>query len=119
MKMDVTGEMKGMNEDQFIDSIGKQRYDPELIRHFSGVIYGLFDLMDVNCNGCMHEDDYRRMLSQIGVEDPSFTKEAFRAIDVKHAGKLSYEEFIYAFSEFMFSEDDNSPYGHFFGPFVN
>ena len=109
MKTSEPGNKQEMTVEMFVDSIGKQRHDPELTKHFSDPMYGLFDLMDVNSDGYLQEDEYHRMVVQLGVQDASFTKEGFRAIDVNGDGKLSIDEFINSFLDFMYSEDEKSP----------
>ena len=104
--------------DILADSVWKQRYDPELKKCISGLIYGFLDLMDVNCDGYLQEDEYRKMVHQLGVPDTSFIKETFNAIDVNHDGKLSFQEFVDGCYDFFFSDDEKSPFTLFFGPLV-
>jgi len=110
------GDRTTLTADELIVSVGKQRYDPELMKPFSGMIRGFHDMLDVNQDGYLQEDEYHRLLFQEGVPDPSFVKEAFKAIDVNGDGKLSIEEFTNAFWDFFFSDDEKSPNAFFFGP---
>ena len=86
------------------------------MKPFTDIIHHLHDMLDVSRDGYLQEDEYQRIISQAGVPDPSFVKEAFKAIDVNGDGKLSIEEFANAFFDFLFSDDENSPYAFFFGP---
>jgi len=103
------------------DSVWKQRYDPELKKCIESLIYmyGLFNLMDVNCDGYLQEEEHRRLFHQVGVPDTSYAKETFNAIDVDHDGKLSVQEFIDACYDFFFSEDERSSNTLYFGPLVD
>ena len=87
--------------DEFVDSVGKQRFDPDLIKCDKGLIHAFFTLMDLNCDGYVQEDEFERIYTQFGVPDRSWTKETFQAID------------------YFYSDDENSPYKHFFGPLVD
>src|SRR6218665_3872909 len=99
-----------------IVSLRKQRYDPQLMKAYTEVIHGCHDMLDVNRDGYLQADEYERMVSRTGVQDTSFVKEAFNAIDVNGDGKLSIEEFTNAYFDFLFSDDEKSPNAFFFGP---
>jgi len=116
LKNAEVGDRTTLTTDELIVSLGKQRYDPELMKPFSGMIRSLHDMLDVNQDGYLQEDEYQRLLSQAGVPDPSFVKMAFKAIDVNGDGKLSTEEVINAFWDFFFSDDEKSPNAFLFGP---
>src|SRR6218665_32990 len=116
MKNAEVGDRITLTADDIIVSVGKQRYDPELMKHFSGMLRALYNMLDVKQIGYLQEDEYHRLLSQTGVPDPSFVKVAFKAIDVNGDGKLSIEEFINAFFDFFFSDDEKNPNAFFFGP---
>ena len=105
-----------LTADDLIVSIGKQRYDSELMKLFTHITRHLHDMLDVNRDGYLQEEEYERIISQAGVPDPSFVKEAFKAIDVNGDGKLSLEEFANAFFDFLFSDDERSPNAFFLGP---
>jgi Ca2+-binding EF-hand superfamily protein len=100
-------------------AVGNQRYDPELMKHFTGLVEGLVDLMDLNNDGYLQGDEYERYLYQLGVQDPSYAREAIRTMDVNGDGKMSTDEFINAFWDFFFSDDEKSPNVFFFGPLVD
>jgi|SRR6218665_482545 len=119
MFVSETGNMNKLTVPVFVDSILKQRDNPELWIHFTEPIRSLFHLMDVNCDGYLQPDEYFRMLAQLGVPDASFTKAGFEAMDVNGDGKLSIDEFVNAFIDFMSSEDENNPNTYFFGPLNN
>jgi Ca2+-binding EF-hand superfamily protein len=119
MKKAEIGDKDTLTAEELMVSIGKQRYDPELMKLFRGMVQDLHDMLDVKCDGYLQEDEYERMVLQAGVPDPSFAKEAFRAIDVKGDGKLSIEEFTNAFFDFLFSDDEKSPNAFFLGPLVD
>lgn len=83
------------------------------------VLYrSLFKVMDVNEDGFLQVEEYRRFFENIGVVDTSFTKTAFESIDVNHDGKLSIEEFVTSAKEFLLSEDETSTSAQMWGPLV-
>lgn len=105
-----------LTADDFIVSIGKQRYDPELMKPYTIMVQNLHDMLDLIRDGFLQEDEWQRILVQTGFPDPSFVKETFKAIDVNGDGKLSIDEFTNAFFDFLFSDDEQSPNRFFFGP---
>jgi len=105
--------------EEFVDSMAKQRYNPELIKCEVDMMRGFFSLMDVNSDGYLDEDEYRTIFDQFGVPDTKFTTDTFKAIDTNGDGKLSIEEFITGFFDFLFSEDENGQNTLFFGPLVD
>jgi len=105
--------------DEFVDSIGRQRYDPELMKRDEGVMRGFFFLMDINCDGYLQKDEFESIFAKLGVQDTSFAEEAFKALDVNGGGKLSVKAYIDGFHDFFYSQDENSPNKHFFGPLVD
>lgn len=119
VKNPASGDKKELTVDLIIDTIGKNRYDPDLMKHFSNQLQGLFDLMDVNCDGYLQEDEFHRMHLQLGMQDAPYARDTFKAIDVNGDGKLSFDEVINAVFDFLFSKDEKSPYALFFGPLVD
>ena len=101
------------------DAVGKLRYDPELMKHYRGLVEGLFEMMDLNNDGYLDEYEYQRYLEQCGIQSESFARKALRTMDVNHNGKLSLDEFLNAFWDFFFSDDERSPNAFFFGPLVD
>src|SRR6218665_560368 len=116
MKNADVGNRTSLTADKMIISLGKLRYDPQLMKPFTDIIHHLHDMLDVDRDGYLQEEEYERMVSRTGVADTSFVKEAFNAIDVNGDGKLSLEEFANAFFDFIFSDDEKSPYAFFLGP---
>ena len=110
------GNRTSLTVEEMIVSLRKQRYDPQLMKAYTEVIHGCHDMLDVNRDGYLQADEYERMVSRTGVQDTSFVKEAFNAIDVNGDGKLSIEEFTNAYFDFLFSDDEKSPNAFFFGP---
>lgn len=64
------------------------------MKNYSNMIHALFELMDVNGDGYLQEDEYHRIHLQLGMPEAPYAKETFRAIDVNHDGKLSFDEII-------------------------
>ena len=107
-----------LTESVLIESLKQLKDDPECKKNLSDLIRNLFDMMDVNEDGFLQSDEYRRGFENLGVAESEFTKPAFEAIDVNHDGVISPDEIIAAYLDFLFSEDENSPNNFFFGPLL-
>ena len=104
----------------FIDSIYQQLNDPELIACLDQATRGMFELMDVNQDGYLQPDEHKSMFANVGFPEGSVdAKATFDAIDTNGDGKLSIDEVIAAFLDFLFSQDESSPNKFFFGPLVD
>lgn len=68
----------------------------------------MFGPMDLNHDGYLDADEYRRSFENAGAVESEFTRAAFDAIDTDHDGKLSFEEFEKALIDYMCSDDENS-----------
>lgn len=86
------------------------------MKRISDAITVIFELIDVNADGYLQEDEHLNMLGHIGV---THLKEAFLAKDSNGDGKLSCDELINAFFDFLFSEDENNLNTLFFGPLID
>ena len=105
-----------LTESVLIESLKQLKDDPELKQNIRDAQLSLFFMMDVNKKGYLQSDDVRRGFGNIGVADPEFTKRAFEAMDVDHKGLISPDQFIDAYLDFIFSEDENSPNSYLWGP---
>lgn len=109
---------KGLTRSILEDSIKQQMAAPELTKEFETILRNLFDIMHVKIPGYLQEDEHRRFFVNLGILDTSFAKQTFAALDTNHDGKLSFEDFLAGYVDFMFSQDENSPFKYFFGPLV-
>jgi len=104
-----------LTEDVLIESIKMQRDDPEVKKCISDAMFSLFTAMDVNHDGHLDFEEYRRNYGDVGVADTDFTRAAFDEIDVNHDGRLSFEEYAKAAVNYLCSDDGNTA---MFGPLV-
>ena len=112
------GDKRVLTESVLIASLKQLKYDPELKKHLGVMILNLFYMMDVNKDGYLQSEEHRRGFENVGVAESEFTKPSFEAIDVDHDGVIIPDEFVAAFLDFMFSEDENSPNNYFMGPLL-
>ena len=64
--------------------------------------------MDVNHDGYLDAEEFRRLYEDAGIVESDFTKAGFDAMDTDHDGKLSFNEFDKALTDYMGSDDDSS-----------
>jgi len=107
-----------LTESVLIKSLQQLKDDPEFKKNLGDKILSLFYMMDVNKDGYLQSDEYRRGFENLGVAQSVFTQAAFEAIDTDHDGLISPDEIIAAYLDFLFSEDDNSPNNFFWGPLL-
>jgi len=118
MKVADPADKNILTADVLINAVGKLRYDPELMENYTGIAHCALAVMDLNKDGFLQGHEYEKYIANLGVEDPSFAREAFRKMDVSHKGELSFDEFLTAFWDFLFS-DGETPNAYFFGPLLN
>ena len=97
-----------LTEGVLISSMKMQRDDPQMKKCISDAMSSLFTAMDVNNDGHLDFEEFRRAIDDVGVVDSSFARAAFDEIDVNHDGKLSFEEYIKAVIDYMCSDDENT-----------
>ena len=97
-----------MTEDSLVESLKTQRDDPGFKKCLSDVDSAILGPMDVNHDGYLDPEEFRRPYVNAGIVDSDFTKAAFDAIDVDHDGKLSYEEFDKAVIDYFCSDAESS-----------
>jgi len=107
-----------LTESVLIESLKQLKDDPELKKNLGVMILNLFYMMDLNKDGYLQSEEHRRGFENVGVAESEFTKPSFEAIDVDHDEVISPDEFVAAFLDFMFSEDENSPNNYFMGPLL-
>jgi len=96
----------------------KQWNDPKLKASVEDIWRGFLDAMDTNEEGYIQREEFRRFFDDIGLPNTSFAEQAFNRIDSNHDGKLSVTVLTHAYVEFMFSEDEDSPYNLCWGPLI-
>lgn len=113
----VGDEKQNLTFPLFLESIKIQMNNPEEYSKVVGdTIRNMFDLMDLNKDGYLQQDEHRLFFGTVGLADSSFVDEAFASMDKDGDKKLSKDEFIAAYVDFMFGQDENSPGALFFGP---
>lgn len=65
-------------------------------------------IVDTTGDSSLDFDEYVRMYAGLGI-DPTHSSDAFRRLDRDGDGKISYEEFRTAITEFYLSDDENAP----------
>lgn len=72
-------------------------------------------IVDTTGDGSLDFDEYVRMYAGLGI-DLTHSSDAFRRLDRDGDGKISYEEFRAAITEFYLSDDENAPGNWLLGP---
>ncbi|XP_013407491.1 sarcoplasmic calcium-binding protein [Lingula anatina] len=104
-----------ISEDEYVSSI----YDAcsAYSELFIKIIISECDFADANDDGFITRDEHKAFFYGRGVP-VKHSADVFKVLDTDGDGILSREEFIQGAVDFVFSEDENSPYVHFIGPLV-
>jgi len=94
-----------------VASIDQQRDDPEFREAFLQLCHDFFGVRDVNGDGYLSEDEYKRAFVGIGVSDTSFVHTGFEHLDVNKDGKLSINEYTAGLLAYLTTEDEHLLYG--------
>ena len=97
-----------------VASVDQQRNDLEFRQRFVKVCQDYFGYLDLNGDGYLSEDEYKRAFVGIGVKDVSFVHSAFEYLDVNADGKLSVDEYANGILLYLLTEDAHL----LFGPIV-
>jgi len=97
-----------LTEDLLVESLRPQRDSPGFKKALRDLAFAALKPMDVNLDGYLDAEEYRKVFENVGIVESDFTKAAFEAIDTNHDGKCSFEEFANALIEYMCSNVDNS-----------
>ncbi|XP_013386658.1 sarcoplasmic calcium-binding protein [Lingula anatina] len=77
-----------------------------------------FDAYDMDGDGFISPKEHEVFFYSWGIPT-EHSAGAFKAVDINGDGLISREEFIQAGVDFLFGEDENSPYNIFLGPLAN
>lgn len=111
-------EKRVLTDSVLIESLKMEKDDPELKKAIEEMVRSVYDMMDVKKEGHATYDEYRRAFEHYGVREVDFTKEAFKAVDLNEDGFVSIDEFVIALSDYLFSDDENSPNNLLWGPLL-
>ncbi|XP_013407489.1 sarcoplasmic calcium-binding protein-like [Lingula anatina] len=76
-----------------------------------------FDTVDIGGDGFISPQEHKAYFYGFGVPLKHST-DVFKVLDTDDDGKISREDFVQGFVDFILSEDENSPHACFFGPLV-
>ena len=98
-----------------VASLDQQRNDPDFRETYVNLCRDYFGILDVNGDGYLSEEEYKRALAGILIKDVSFVRTAFENLDVNSDGKLSIDEYANGMVDYLLAED----YKHLlWGPLV-
>lgn len=97
-----------LTEDSFVESLKTQRDDPGFKKSLRDIHFAALNPMDVNRDGYLDAEEFRRIFEGAGIVESDFTKAAFDELDTNHDGKLSFEEFHKAFIDYFCSDAESS-----------
>lgn len=113
-------EINQMTPEVLIKSMKQQLYDPDFIRVLNDVVRGMFEILDTKRDGHLSLEEHELWFNSMGTtSEHCDVRVAFDAMDTNKDGELSIDEFIRAFFDFLFSNDESSPNKFFFGQLVD
>lgn len=109
---------ESLNQDKFIESMGKLVHDPTLKKTLQGPLPLFFHAVDANDDHLISGDEFTQFFEILGL-DAGLAPATFAAIDTNGDGDISLEEFVQAGVEFFTEEKDESkPSKLFWGPML-
>ncbi|XP_013386654.1 sarcoplasmic calcium-binding protein-like [Lingula anatina] len=84
---------------------------------FPDLINRDFDGYDIDGDGFISPKEHEAFFYSWGIPT-NYSAEAFKALDTDGDGLITRDEYIQGATDFMFSEDENSPYKNFLGPLL-
>jgi len=93
-----------MTEDLLIESVNMQRDDPEFKERLRDIVNGFLIPMKVDQEGYLSYREYQRLFESLGFVDTSFTQEGFAVVDADHDGRVSFEEYLDAVYNYLWSD---------------
>jgi len=97
-----------LTEDVMVQSIRDLKDDSKFKKCLTDLLLSLLEPLDVNQDGYLDADEYRRAFENVGIVESDFTKAGFEALDTNHDGKLSFEEFVNALINYSCSDEENT-----------
>ena len=94
-----------------VATLETQRNDPKFKEAWVKACHDFFGIRDVNGDGYLSEDEYKRAFVGIGVQDASFVHAGFEYMDVNKDGKLSINEYTAGLLAYLTTEDEHLLYG--------
>lgn len=109
-------EINLMTPEVLIESMKQQLYDPDFILAHNNVVRGMFGMLDTNRDGHLSLEEHELWWHSMGITpEHCDVRVSFDAIDTDKDGEVSNDEFVRAFFDFLFSNDETSPNKFFFG----
>ncbi|XP_013386647.1 sarcoplasmic calcium-binding protein [Lingula anatina] len=84
---------------------------------FLDMIIRDFDGYDVDGDGFISPKEHKAFFYSWGIPT-GYSADVFKALDTDGDGLITRDEYIQGGTDFMFSEDENSPYKNFLGPLL-
>jgi len=107
-----------INEEQYIQGLGQlMTINPELARlSLHNLVSLFFKIFDFNEDGFITCEELEKGLSCFGYDNKEIVQALFKIMESGHEGKISQEEYVTAWMDFIFGNDKNNPMVKFFGP---
>jgi len=77
-----------MTEDVLVESLRPQRDDPRFKKSLRDVAFAMLGAMDVNDDGYLDAEEYRKVFENVGIVESDFTKAAFE-VELRRVRKCS------------------------------
>ncbi|XP_013407490.1 sarcoplasmic calcium-binding protein [Lingula anatina] len=111
---DASGDIK-ISEDEYMSNILNGNH--KSMGMGLDIVCCDFDSVDVNSDGFISQQEHKAFFYGRGIPVKHST-DVFKVLDTDGDGKLSKEEFVQGYVDFIYSEDESSPHVSFMGPLV-
>lgn len=107
-----------ISEEQYIEGLGQlMTIDPDLAKvSLQKMVTLFFKIFDYDEDGFITYDELEKGLYCFGYDNKEAVQNVFRIMETNHEGKVSENEYVTAWLDFIFGNDKNNPMVKFFAP---
>ncbi|CAI9730172.1 sarcoplasmic calcium-binding protein-like [Octopus vulgaris] len=107
-----------ISEDEYIGAIGQlMTVDPLMARNsLKSAVTLFFQIFDFDKDGFITCDELEKGLACFGYDNKEVIDKVFECMVKDHVGKMSQDEYVNAWLDFIFGEDKDNPFVKYFAP---